>query len=337
MSTPTARLVSDQFCDDLKAAGAILDDPATPTGALTQAEGARYLARIIAVGLEVGLEHADVEHPWVFLARTPWKLTGGVSSDAVYHEAFIDGGRSYRLRGARGTAPMLEVGVYAGKLGLQDHSRLVGQVTEDDLAVGDDGTFELLLSPDPSQGPDILLAPDASYIYIRNYSLDWAREVAATFSIRAEGIEAPPAPLELDTVRRGFDGAAAYLQDMPRRFATAMAWNRERSTNTLVAIDPGQDTTMPGGHQLSCGYFVLGSDQSLVVRFDPEPAPYWSLGLCNYWMEPLDWRWRTPAINAGSARRDHDGRVTAVIGATAPETGNWIDIGGHREGLISFR
>ena len=337
MSSSTARQVWNQFCDDLKGAGAILDDPATPADALTQAEGVRYLARIIAVGLEVAFEHADTEHPWVFLARTPWKLTGGVCPDAIYHEAFIDGTRTYRLRGTRGTAPMLEIGVYAGKLGLQEHSRLVGQVIEDDVTVADDGTFELLLSPDPGRAPDILLEPDASYIYIRNYSLDWSQEEAATFDIRCEDTDAPPAPLQLGTVQGGLEAAATYIQDMPRRFATAMAWNRDRSTNTLVAIDPGQDTTMPGGHQLSCGYYLLEPGQSLRVRFDPDAAPYWSLGLCNYWMEPLDWRWRTPSINARTAGKDADGKVTAVISATAPSAGNWLDTGGHREGLINFR
>jgi hypothetical protein len=334
---PTPRQVWDEFCDSLKAAGAILDDPATPTDDLTLAEGVRYLSRIIAVGLDVAFEHADTEHPWVFLARTPTKLTGGVSPDARYHEAFIDGTRTYRLSGTRGSAPMLEIGVYAGKLGLQEESRLVGQVYEPDIEVDADGRFELLLSPDEARAPDLLLEPDASYVYIRNYSLDWSRDVPAEFAMVCEGVTTPPEPLSLARVQDGLRAAARYTEAMPRWFAAAMGWNRDRATNTLLAIDPGQATTMPGGHQLACGYFRLEPGQSLTVRFDPAAAPYWSLGLCNSFMEPLDWRWRTTSINAHTAVEDPDGTVTIAIGASPPPAGNWLDTGGHREGLVNFR
>jgi hypothetical protein len=333
----TAREVWNEFCDELKTAGSILEDPATPTDAVTQAEGVRFLARVIAVGLEVGLDHADTEHPWVFLARTPTKLTGGVTPDCIYHESFIDGSRSYRIRGTRGSAPMVEIGVYAGKLGLQRESRLIGQVLETDLNVDASGTFEILLSPDASRAPDILLEPDASYIYIRNYASDWTQVVPAQFEITCEGVESPPEPLGLAQLRIGLQRAARYVQEMPAYFATTIAWNEKRATNTIVPIDPDQSTSMPGGHRLACGYFRLADGQSLVVSFRPEPAPYWSLGLCNFWMEPLDWRWRPSSVNVASAVRDADGSVRVTIGPDRPVSGNWLDTGGHPEGLINFR
>ncbi len=42
---------------------------------------------------------------------------------AVNMKAFIDGSASYRITGTRGTAPLIEFTVYAGKIGIQDTSR----------------------------------------------------------------------------------------------------------------------------------------------------------------------------------------------------------------------
>jgi len=333
----TGREVWERFCEDLKLAGAVLDDPSTPRDGVTQAEGVRCLARLIAMGMEVALEHADGEHPWVFLARIPTKLSGGVSPDAIYHEAFIDGMHTYRIVGTRGTAPMLEIGVYAGKLGLQEQSRLIGQICEDDINVDVEGRFEVVLSADPRRNPTIVLEPDASYIYIRNYSLDWTRDTAATFTITADDITELPAPLSLDAIDHGLDGAQRYVREVSRAFAATIGWNKERATNTLVPIDPAQPTSMPGGHLLACGYFALQPGEALTVTFDPATAPYWSLGLCNHWMEPMDWRWRTSSINKRSARPEPDGTVTVGIGPNAGLARNWLDTAGHPEGLMIFR
>ena len=53
----------DEFCDSLKAAGAIVVAPGTPLDPFTQAEGYRYLARLARAGLENYLECSDVECP----------------------------------------------------------------------------------------------------------------------------------------------------------------------------------------------------------------------------------------------------------------------------------
>ncbi len=49
----------EDFCEQLKAAGAVLARPATPQDDLTQAEGLRKLARMIRMGLEATLEKMD--------------------------------------------------------------------------------------------------------------------------------------------------------------------------------------------------------------------------------------------------------------------------------------
>src|SRR5262245_66107976 len=105
----------DAFCSELARAGAVLRRPTTPRDDLTQAEGLRHLARMIRAGLENRLELADLEHTTLVPMVERWLLYEGVTSDARYHHAVIDGEAHHRVSGARGEAPLLEIGVYDGK------------------------------------------------------------------------------------------------------------------------------------------------------------------------------------------------------------------------------
>ncbi len=59
----TQRVVSgqswDEFCDTLKSAGAALSFPGAPRDPFNQAEGYRYLTRLVRTGLMAFVEHAD--------------------------------------------------------------------------------------------------------------------------------------------------------------------------------------------------------------------------------------------------------------------------------------
>jgi hypothetical protein len=61
------------------------------------------------------------------------KLSEGVTRDARYHQAFIDGAATHRLQGQRGTAPLMEIGVYTGRMGFHESSELQGCLTEAEL------------------------------------------------------------------------------------------------------------------------------------------------------------------------------------------------------------
>src|SRR5690606_40088133 len=60
-------------------------------------------------------------------------LGEGETSDARYHQAMIDGRRTYILSGQRGDAPFIEFTVYAGKIGLDAKS---AQVRSEERRVG---------------------------------------------------------------------------------------------------------------------------------------------------------------------------------------------------------
>ena len=77
------------------------------------------------------------------------------------------------------------------------------------------------------------------------------------------------------------------------------------------------------------------------IRFRPEGAVFWSLGLTSYWYETIGYGRRDSHLNSGIARLEPDGSVRAVIALERPaasaKVANWLDPCGHREGTMVFR
>lgn len=53
----------EEFCDAIKASGAALLSAGCPSDPFNQAEGYRYLSRLVRAGLENFMESADVDAP----------------------------------------------------------------------------------------------------------------------------------------------------------------------------------------------------------------------------------------------------------------------------------
>lgn len=53
----------DEFCDQMKIAGKLIQRPETPTDAFNKAEGYRYLARKMRGALQGALEYGDPAFP----------------------------------------------------------------------------------------------------------------------------------------------------------------------------------------------------------------------------------------------------------------------------------
>ena len=330
----------EEFCERLKRAGRVMQRDTTPQDDLTQAEGYRKLVHFIRVGFDANLDFADTEHPRVYPHVTPTTLGEGETADARYHQAFIDGSASYRVSGERGTAAFIEFGVYAGKIGIQDSSRQVGALTEQNLVVGEDGSYEIVLSPDEHSGNWIRTESDASLLYIRQYAHDWNEARSATFEIRREGVTGPRPPLCLAEAEEGLMRTAAFVDHAVHFWAAIV--DRQAATEPNVFREVGQaqaaeSPEMPVGHRFSAGYFRLAPEEALVVRFSPGQAPYWGLDLTNYWFEPLSYEDHRSHVNNRTASFEPDGSVRIVIAEQRRGASNWIDLQGHREGMMLFR
>ncbi len=358
----------ERFCAELARAGEVLRRPATPRDELTQAEGLRYLARMIRAGLENRLEMADLAHPVLTRMVDQWLLYEGVTSDARYHHALIDGAGRHRLRGERGSAPLFEIGVYDGKQAIHEQSHLLASLTEAELEVDPDGRFELALGPERRAGNWLRTDARARYLMVREYSADWRATRAGRFELVREDTPAAREPLGLEEARSGLAHAAEFLARATAFWASLSEYwaglapnrflytplgggvqrrrlddeGRELAREDCAALpqaaaDSRTEVAPPAGHQFSCGWFQLEPGQALRLHFAPVPAPYWGLELTNYWYEPLLYGQGRSILNLATAQREPDGSVRAVIAARDPGLPNWLDCDGHREGMMVFR
>jgi hypothetical protein len=335
-----------QFCEDLKSAGDVLLRDTTPKDDLTQAEGLRYLARQLHVGFENAYELANHDEPRLHPMVGSHKLYEGVTGDCRYHHAYFDGMQTHRIRGFRGDSPLIEIGTYTGKGGYHPGSIQVGGITEADLAIEDDGSFELVLSPERHPGNWIETDAETRYVMIREYAADWTDLAPGRFEIVREGAQDARAAVQLDRVIAGLEGTRDWMRQAPPRWADISDFWLPLAPNLFVPELPDNDVIdigVPKGHQFGVCCLDLQPDEAMIVTFKPDAVPYWSLSLVNYWYEPFAFRefpgarQTTTAFTNATAEFDADGAVRAVIADGPPQGPNWLDLRGHLKCTVLFR
>jgi hypothetical protein len=210
-----------------------IDDPklhAPPPSERVLAEGYRYLLGWVHGAFERAF-HADPARPQFRRAIQPISRSTIDNADALYLNAEIDGGRSYRIVGRMPSAPgrkpphylIFEVATdYAGDSGsiaeLRPGRRVgTGKLDSSELQVDADGRFEILLAPARPAGhvgnfiattrvrtvrqPDGNSEPVthvARHVTLRELFHDWEREDALeiAFLPTADDVATPPAPLD---------------------------------------------------------------------------------------------------------------------------------------------
>ncbi len=329
----------EAFCDALRDAGKVMQRDTLPNDERTRAEGYRYLARMIRAGLENTHEFADTGQPVLAPMVGPHFLSEGAGSDARYLHAFIDGNKTYRIRGPRGPAPLIEVGVYNGKIGLQQPSHLVTSLTEEDLSVAEDGQLEVVVSPESHAGNWIETDDSVRYLMIRQYAHDWTRLKPSLFTISADNSEDAP-PLTLARITEGLLETARFVREQPGFWADISDYwqgNYVNQFQSQLQADARTDIAPPSGHHFSCGYFKLEPDQALLVNFNPSEVPFWGFELANYWYEIIGYADTRTHLNNKTADYEDDGSVKLTISHKGIGTGNELLTLGHREGTMIFR
>jgi hypothetical protein len=297
---------------------------------------------MLRVGFENALDFGDPEHPVLEKMIDATKVCEGVTSDARYHHAFIDGRATYRICGTRGGAPLIEFSSFTGKAAVDAASAQVASLSERDLVVESDGRFEVVLSPTPQPRNWLRTGPEARYVMVREYAHDWSRLEAARMQIRRDDVATLRPPLTLEQARRGLSAAAEFAARAPVFWGAVSDYWVNTAVNRFlpqVQADRSTDIAAPTEHQFSCGWFRLADGEALVARFRPAEIPYWSLGLANYWYETIGFGEGGSEIHNRSAVYEPDGSVRVAIAnaARGARRGNWIDTRGHREGTLVFR
>jgi hypothetical protein len=285
--------------------------------------------------------YTDADRP-VFMPLWNYACNqGGPNPDYVYLNAQVDEGGVYEITGFRGTTRFVEItqqqhnglsmNVFNRPAG--DGAPRKGPTTHDldELTIGDDGSFRVILSaerPEGHTGDWWQMDPGVQGLLMRLCACDWINEVDARVAIN-----------RLD--KRGEDMTPA---DFSRRFARMPEWIEgmihfdmhlvryyleHHGTNVLLQ---SQWIQQGGGLATKQAYYdgihQIDDDEALVVEFPvPSECHYWQILVADDRFATVDWVNRLSSINdaqahlddeAGSARSCRSAIPGSTTGSTRP-------------------
>lgn len=341
-----ARVVSgrawEEFCDGLKAAGASLHFPGTPQTAFDQAEGTRYLARLVRAGLEAFVEHADPARPVLHRVVHETVKMGSDNPDNVYLTARLDGALEYRITGRRNTVHYLGFGTQRGSYGRSGGMPPTGYVEGSELVLDEEGRFEMVVSARPRPpglvGNWLAMTEQTGTLIVRQTFLDREHETLAELAIECTSEGASPRRASPRDVEEGLRATSALVAGAPLLFAQ---WARgfQAHANALPRFDPERSLQAGGDPHIAYyhSYWALGPDEALVIEARPPVCEHWNFQLNNYWMESLDYRYHRIHVNKHTAVYEADGSVRIVVAHEDPGLPNWIETTGHTCGTMCMR
>jgi len=341
-SAAAARVVSgrawDEFCDTLKGAGAALVFPGAPRDPMSQAEGYRYLTRLLRGGLEAFVEFADPRAPVLHRVVHETVKMGADNPDNHYLTARLDGRLEYRILGKRNTVHYLAFGTQRGHYGQGGGLPPSGFLEGSALELEPDGTFVIHLSRHPQPKNWLPMTEDTGALVVRQTFLDRERERVADLRIELVGEPTVPGQLTPELLEEGLRNASTLVAGASLLFAK---WARDfqRHTNTLPRFDPEVSRQAGGDPNIAYyhSHWRLEPDEALVIEFVPPPCEHWNFQLDDYWMESLDYRYFRVHINRHTAHYEPDGSVRLVVAHRDPGLPNWLQTVGHREGTMCLR
>ncbi len=330
----------EEFCDALKEAGKIVQSPRAPQDAFNQAEGYRYLTRLLRGGLESFLEFRDPDFPQLRCGAHETIKLGADNPDNRYESCAVDPKLEYRIHGSRGSVDYLGFGAVINRYATGGGMKTTGYIDAREMDIDDDGSFELVVSQREHPGNWLQMGPETNSINVRQTFQDRVNEKRAEIKIERIGAEGDrPAPLTAQKLVRGLQGATMFVQGSAKLFE-GWAESFLPTNNDLPPADQAYCQSIGGDPNIF--YFhsawELADDEVLVIEAPEVPeCQTWNFQLDNWWMESLDYRYHTIHINKHTAHYEPDGGVKLYISHTDPGVPNWVETAGHNIGTMCWR
>ena len=264
--------------------------------------------------------------------------------DDVYYYAPMDGRKRYRIVGDRGGIHMINFQFGKGMMGMvepgggEQHS---SYLDDQDLKVGPDGKFEILLSteePEPGYtGTFHRIREDVDCVMVRLRSYDWGNEADTRLAI--ECLDAPSRKRRMDVaeIDEKLRGALTLSNRLNPLFYGFQNQTLERMGKNAFELEPFADTGL--ANQLYwTAVFDLADDEALIVETElPETHRYWNIQVNDPYFNAVEFVYRQTSLNGHTARIDSDGKFRAVLAHEDPGVPNWLDTGGFNEGTLFGR
>ena len=333
-----AKTLWTKFCRDLEAAGDAVFTTGLAGGPLDEAEGVRYLTRLLRIGLDMHLENADPAFPSFYQASHATAKIGSDNPDNFYQNATISGTHTYRIWGQRGTVPILSFATKANRYAIDGSMASTGEIDIRDVDVAADGAFEIIASKDKQDGNWLPLEDDSSILIVRQTFFDKTNESAADVNIEAVNSAAAPLPLTVYTLETALTRVPAFIGGTSGIFRQWAEVFRAENRNQLNTADQSMFIKAGGDPMIYYlhGWWDLAGNEALEITSPIPDCEGWNFQLNNIWMESLDYRHHQIHLNNASAVPNADGTVTLTV-SCKPGAQNWIDTAGHNRGTMLWR
>ena len=329
-----------EFCRLLEKAADVIRREDLGTTPFDRAEGLRYLSRLLAAGLASFVEATGPAHP-VFRPLPDLVKMGLDNPDNYYVSASIDPRRDYRIRGWRGTIHYLSFAAQNQNFAARDRiTGGAGHLNDSELALGREGSFEIIASAREHAGNWLRLAPDTRQILARQTFLDRARERPVELAIECLGAHEPAPAVDPARVPAQLLGSAMYAIGCAQWFADWVIGFRTKAAVNAFHLPTEDEHRRLGGDpniRLWLGTWRLASDEALLVEATPPRCHYWNFQLGNVWAESLDHRFQRVHINSSQAICGADGSFQLTVAHEDPGHPNWISTAGHEHGTMGLR
>ncbi|MDB6063267.1 MAG: hypothetical protein JWM78_3370 [Verrucomicrobiaceae bacterium] len=325
------------FCQGISAAGTDILQSAQQVDDLSQAEGLRYLTRLLRSGIEKFVEYSDPADPClanVYNTHLKWGLD---NPDSLYALAYIDGRREYVVTGNIGTVNYFNFTTTT--MATTAKYDIIGVLDSPDVKADANGNFTIYIGGPKRDSNWVALNPDSNSLLVRQTFIDRSKEKEVTFAIKLVADGARNAPLNMQQSLARSEQAQTFFANTGSTFVK-LTQTINSEMNRLILVD--QQLMLSMGGDPNYAYFWGGYDlqpgEALLIHFPDVPhTETWGLCLYNYWLESLDYTKARINLNKNLAVHNPDGSLTIVVSDEKPAQGNWLDTLGHRRGSIMSR
>jgi len=304
--------------------------------AMFQVMTTMHAAFNIGIAPRRGFPYFD-KHPFHHPIAYSWGLC---CPDFHYRHAFVDGARTYRIRGRRDARHWSEFHLMAEFWGDPDYEQL-GAWDLADFDTAPDGSFEIIVSATPHDGNWIRLDPaKPNYmIVVRDVIYDWSADEPTQLTIE---------PVSEDALSIGYVGEADLYRRIEKASTFALTSARHWVARAREIVEEvgfnrfweGREAGL-GGIQ-HAGYhfmvFAIEEDEALVIEVDaPAKAKFWGIQTADLCQQTLDYLNHQSSLNAFQTVVDPDGKARFVLSLADPGIPNWLDVAGVRRGIAAWR
>lgn len=335
---PTATIEQwEQFCDGLKEAGREILATAGDADEATQAEGLRYLTRLLRSAIERQVEYADPLDPFMAPTRNERLRWGLDNPDSIYLMTAVDGRHEYELTGNIGTVPYFSL--TSAETGLDSRQVTSGYLDGKAVKTDATGNFSIKIGGPERAGNWLRLAPGSSSVLLRQTFRNRNEEQGISCRIRLVSDTGPEQLMKVEDSIKRVQKAGGFFLNTGRTFLN-LAGILGQDVNGLPAVDEKLKDKLGGdpSYAFFWSAFHVEPDQALLIHLAEVPeCESWALCLYNHWLESLDYTRARINLNKYTCTPNTDGSVTIVVAHRQPDGGNWLNTCNHAHGNMMFR